>query len=60
MTQALLVINSGSSSVKFATYDVVEPESSLARIANGRALGTVGHRVVHGSEKFVRPVVVTP
>ena len=113
MTQALLVINSGSSSVKFATYDAVKPGSSLARIANGRIegigshprlqvwgqggepledrrisvsnnpaqgpqeafealfdwlrrhaagreLGAVGHRVVHGGEKFARPVRVTP
>ena len=43
MTQALLVINSGSSSVKFATYDVVEPGSSLARIANGRIEGIGSH-----------------
>ena len=113
MTQALLVINSGSSSVKFAAYDVVEPGSALARIANGRiegiggkprllvwgqggalledrrisissdpvlgpeeafeelfdwlgrhaagrTLGAVGHRVVHGGERFTRPARVTP
>ena len=113
MTQALLVINSGSSSVKFAAYDVVEPDSALVRIANGkiegiggkprllvwgqdgkpledrrihvsadpvlgpeeafealfewlghhaagRTLSAVGHRVVHGGEKFARPARVTP
>ena len=114
MTQRLLVINSGSSSVKFAAYDAVEPGSSLARIANGRiegignaprlqvwgqdgavlqdraisvsadpdlspheeafkqlfdwlgqhtaghTLGAVGHRVVHGGERFARPVLITP
>ena len=38
MNQALLVINSGSSSVKFAAYDVA-PDSDLKRIANGRIEG---------------------
>ena len=42
MKQALLVINSGSSSVKFAAYDVIEPDSALARIANGRIEGIGG------------------
>ena len=113
MTQALLVINSGSSSVKFAAYDVAGPDAGLQRIANGRiegiggqprllvwgpggapledrrislssdpvlgpeeafeelfdwlgrhaagrTLGAVGHRVVHGGERFVRPALVTP
>jgi acetate kinase len=113
MTQALLVINSGSSSVKFAAYDVAGPGSALARIANGRiegiggqarlrvwgqggepledrrirvsadpvlgpeeafeelfdwlgrhaagrTLGAVGHRVVHGGERFAQPARVTP
>ena len=38
MTQALLVINSGSSSVKFAAYGV-ESDSALTRIASGRIEG---------------------
>ena len=42
MTQALLVINSGSSSVKFAAYDVAGPGSDLQRIANGRIEGIGG------------------
>ena len=112
MTQRLLVINSGSSSVKFAAYDD-QPGSALQRIANGRiegigsaprlrvwgqdgavlqdcainvsadpdlgpheeafkqlfewlgqhtaghTLGAVGHRVVHGGERFTRPARVT-
>ncbi len=38
MTQTLLVINSGSSSVKFAAYDVL-PDAALQRIANGKIEG---------------------
>ena len=112
MTQALLVINSGSSSVKFAAYRA-PADAALVRSANGRIEGigsatrllawgpdgealedraitlstdpvrgpeeafkqlfdwlahhtqgrrllAVGHRVVHGGEKFTRPVRVTP
>jgi len=112
MSQALLVINSGSSSVKFAVYDTA-PDARLQRIANGRiegigtqprlrvwdgggsaledrrirvsadpvqgpeeafeqlldwlgqhaqgrTLGAVGHRVVHGGTAFARPARITP
>ena len=113
MKPTLLVINSGSSSVKFAAYDV-EFDSALTRLVNGkidgidsaprlqvwghdgavlqdraisvsadpdlspqeeaftqlfdwlgqhmagRMLGAVGHRVVHGGDKFTRPARVTP
>ena len=113
MTRTLLVINSGSSSVKFAAYDA-ELDSALTRLVNGkiegidsvprlrvwgqdggvlqdraisvsadpelgpqeeafkqlfdwlgqhmtgRVLGAVGHRVVHGGERFTRPARVTP
>ncbi|CAN5314055.1 acetate/propionate family kinase [soil metagenome] len=38
MSAALLVINSGSSSVKFAAYDV-EPDKALTRIAHGKIEG---------------------
>ena len=113
MTQALLVINSGSSSVKFAAYDVASPirpwrasptagskalaasracwcggrtarrsktsasacrptrcwgrkrrlkrcSTGWAAHAAGRTLLAVGHRVVHGGERFARPALVTP
>lgn len=112
MSQALLVINSGSSSVRFAVYSI-EPDSALICITNGRIEGigsaprllvwkqggapmedrliavsansllgreetfkqlfdrleryaagrtllAVGHRVVHGGQKFTRPALVTP
>lgn len=112
MSRALLVINSGSSSVKFAVYDTA-PDARLQRIANGRiegigtqprlrvwdgggsaledrrirvsadpvqgpeeafeqlldwlgqhaqgrTLGAVGHRVVHGGTAFARPARITP
>jgi len=39
MSQALLVINSGSSSIKFAAYEVQQAGAALRRIANGRIEG---------------------
>jgi acetate kinase len=41
MKQVLLVINSGSSSVKFAAYDVL-PDAALTRTAHGRIEGIGG------------------
>lgn len=49
MSQALLVINSGSSSVKFAAYEVAA-DSDLKRIANGRieGIGSTARLLVWG------------
>lgn len=72
----VLVLNSGSSSVKYQVIDVatravpvkgvvervgqgVTYEAALAQVleaARGFALGAVGHRVVHGGERFVDAV----
>ena len=99
----ILVINSGSSSLKFAVQDPDRREPRLAGLADRlgqtqatitirqsggdvtrtlpqpthaaaldallgelgergwlHALGAVGHRVVHGGERFARSVVITP
>lgn len=34
-------------------------EKMLARLPEGATIGAVGHRVVHGGERFVRPTLVT-
>ena len=51
MSKAMLVINSGSSSVKFAAYDV-ESDSALTRIANGRieGIGSAPRLLVWGQD----------
>ena len=51
MSQALLVINSGSSSVKFAAYDL-DPGAALTRIANGRieGIGSAPRMLVWGQD----------
>lgn len=74
----VLVINSGSSSVKFQVIDAeakrvvkkgmverigqgVTYEQALAQVleqANGHAIGAVGHRVVHGGDRFFDAAVI--
>lgn len=104
--QAILVLNSGSSSIKFALFDVAGDEhpilsgqvdgigaeaklvardkkgdkfpdvalpdgvnhhDALDTLLNwleshedGFSIGAVGHRVVHGGEKYSQPVVLSP
>ena len=50
MSEALLVINSGSSSVKFAAYDIT-PGGALLRIAHGKidGIGNSPRLLVWGS-----------
>ncbi|MEW5740018.1 MAG: acetate/propionate family kinase [Myxococcota bacterium] len=69
----VLVINSGSSSVKYQVIDtasgavavqgvverVTNYDDALGRVleaAKGHTLGAVGHRVVHGGERFIDAV----
>ena len=57
----VLVVNAGSTSLKLELVtgtDTSEPLSSLAA-AQGRA-SAIGHRVVHGGERFREPVVLDP
>ena len=107
MSQSILALNAGSSSVKFALYDLGSPDGQLlvsrgtldlgdaprltARAADGtvqcdrqftadapdgagiaeilrlvkgelggRKLICIGHRIVHGGNKFSKPVRLTP
>jgi acetate kinase len=72
----ILVLNAGSSSLKYALYaderrvssgtigrigaetrdHRAALEQTLAAIGAGRAIGAVGHRIVHGGARFVAPV----
>jgi len=73
---AILVLNAGSSSLKFALYDGGEPplrhasgrfertaglEPVLRQAqATGQTIGAVGHRIVHGGPTYLDPTRVTP
>jgi acetate kinase len=71
----ILVINSGSTSLKYKLFDEKEKEikagklinidntekavkSVLKEIGNLQDLVAVGHRVVHGGDKFFKPILV--
>jgi acetate kinase len=81
MTDRVLVLNSGSSSLKYRLFSgadtvakgIVENigetgsstpdhEAALRSVLDGldlAGLGAVGHRVVHGGERFAHPTVIT-
>jgi acetate kinase len=74
----ILVINCGSSSLKYSFFDTEHPEKStrghiervaadgfgeafktmMAAIKNGGTVSVVGHRVVHGGEKFTSATLI--
>lgn len=82
----ILVVNAGSSSLKYQVRDTLAPEAEqmltsglienigtdvpdhevaldimsekLKDVLHGRELDAVGHRVVHGGEKFTHPVLL--
>ena len=69
MSDTLLVLNAGSSSLKFAAFtsdgvsrgkvETSDPDAALAGVlVNCPDVAAVGHRVVHGSLKFPGPVAV--
>jgi len=74
----ILVINSGSSTVKMALIDAVSKQTCVEKVkdcihgekqaikhllnefvAESSAIVAVGHRVVHGGEKFTQPILLT-
>ncbi len=72
----ILIINSGSTSLKYKLFNEDEKEiksgkladventekavkTILKEIGNLRDLAAVGHRVVHGGDKFFKPVLLT-
>jgi len=71
MSRAVLVVNTGSSSVKYALYDEAlhcvlhgQTEGSDLKAALERAEGpglelvAAGHRVVHGGDRYAGPVLL--
>jgi acetate kinase len=70
----ILVLNNGSSSVKYRLYDgdrlvskglverVTDYEAALGEVTESvdlAGLGAVGHRVVHGGLRFTEPTLIT-
>ncbi|MDA3840091.1 MAG: acetate/propionate family kinase [Patescibacteria group bacterium] len=75
MSQNILVINSGSTSLKYKLFDVSGNEIKrekflvennhekiikkiLREVGDVSDISAVGHRIVHGGEDFVEPVII--
>lgn len=71
--KSLLVLNAGSSTLKFALFEgtnrivseTVETKRGFAFVTilqklEGRAVDAVGHRIVHGGENLIAPVRISP
>ncbi len=76
MSQVILAINCGSSSLKYAIFDqtaqrvagglidasgTAAVEKALTDLRHtGIAPRAIGHRIVHGGSQFTEPVIITP
>jgi len=51
----VLVVNAGSTSLKLSVVDAEDESRAVAALADARAVAAVGHRVVHGGDRFAEP-----
>jgi acetate kinase len=54
----VLVVNAGSTSLKLSSVGEHEEVEEVEELESAVGVDAVGHRVVHGGERFVGPVVV--
>jgi acetate kinase len=54
----VLVVNAGSTSLKLSIVDDAERSHSISSFEDAPRVRAVAHRIVHGGERFVDPVVV--
>jgi acetate kinase len=55
----ILVVNAGSTSLKLSAVDEEDTAAPVAALADAPAgVAAVAHRIVHGGERFVEPVVI--
>ena len=72
MNSIIITCNAGSSNIKLAVYDAQSLErkerTQLGSICealewidlqNNKKVACIGHRIVHGGEKFIEPTVIT-
>jgi acetate kinase len=55
---AILVVNAGSTSLKLSVVDSNEQSRPLASFEDAPAVAAVGHRIVHGGERFSAPILI--
>jgi len=55
LTDGVLVVNAGSTSLKLTIVDAEDRSSTVAAIGDAPSVAAVGHRVVHGGGRFTAP-----
>jgi acetate kinase len=58
LSAEVLVVNAGSTSVKLSVVDGGDESTAVASLAEAPPVALVGHRVVHGGERFAAPTVI--
>jgi acetate kinase len=58
LTGDVLVVNAGSTSLKLSVVGADDGSSAFASLADAPAVAAVGHRVVHGGERFTEPTPI--
>jgi acetate kinase len=54
----VLVVNAGSTSLKLSIVDEVDESRAIDSLRAAPAVAAVGHRIVHGGDRFVEPTLV--
>jgi acetate kinase len=54
----ILVVNAGSMSLKLSVVDADDASRSVASLEDAPAVIAVGHRVVHGGDRFTEPTLI--
>ena len=54
----VLVVNAGSTSLKLSLVDGKDQSRSVASLEDASRVTAVGHRVVHGGERFTEPTLI--
>ncbi|HXK14681.1 MAG TPA: acetate/propionate family kinase [Gaiellaceae bacterium] len=54
----VLVVNAGSTSLKLSLVDTDDVSRPVASLTLAPAVGVVGHRIVHGGDRFSEPTLI--
>jgi acetate kinase len=58
LTDDVLVVNAGSTSLKLSVVTADDESRPVASLADAPQVGSVGHRVVHGGDRFSAPTLI--
>ena len=58
LTGVVLVVNAGSTSLKLSVVDDRDASYPVSSLEEAPPVGAIGHRVVHGGDRFVEPTLI--